>query len=115
MIIDFVFLILLVLSVIKGMSRGLVVAVFSFLAIIIGLAAAMKLSYIVANWLQHSFNTGKQWLPVLSFLIVMIGVILLVRWIAKLIQAAVNFSMLGWLNKLGGIAFYLLLYLSVYS
>ena len=115
MIIDLVFIILLVLSVVKGISRGLIVAVFSFLAIIIGLAAAMKLSYIVANWLQDSFNTGKQWLPVLSFLIVMIGVILLVRWVANLIQAAVNFSMLGWLNRLGGVAFYLLLYVSVYS
>ena len=59
MIIDIIFLILLALAVIKGISRGFIVAVFSFFAIIIGVAAAMKLSYIVANWLQHSFNTGK--------------------------------------------------------
>jgi membrane protein required for colicin V production len=115
MVIDIIFLILLVLSVIKGASRGLIVAVFSFLAIIIGVAAAMKLSYIVANWLQHSFNTGKQWLPVLSFLIVLVAVIFLVRWLANLLQAAIKVSMLGWLNKLGGIIFYLLLYISVFS
>ena len=65
------------LAIIKGISRGFIMAVFSFIAIIIGVAAAMKLSYIVANWLQHSFNTGKQWLPFLSFLIVLIGVIIL--------------------------------------
>ncbi len=115
MIIDIIFLLLLVLAIIKGISRGFIVAIFSFLAIIIGVAAAMKLSYIVANWLQHSFNTGQEWLPVLSFLIVLIGVILLVRWIANLIQTAVKIAMLGWLNKLGGIVLYLFIYLFTYS
>jgi membrane protein required for colicin V production len=115
MIIDIIFLILLVLAIIKGISRGFIVAIFSFFAIIIGVAAAMKLSYIVANWLQHSFNTGQEWLPVLSFLIVLIGVIFLVRWIANLIQAAIKIAMLGWLNKLGGIVLYLFIYLFTYS
>jgi membrane protein required for colicin V production len=115
MIIDIIFLILVVLAIIKGISRGFIVAIFSFFAIIIGVAAAMKLSYIVANWLQHSFNTGQEWLPVLSFLIVLIGVIFLVRWVANLIQAAVKTAMLGWLNKLGGVVLYLFIYLFTYS
>jgi membrane protein required for colicin V production len=115
MIIDIVFLLLLAFAIIKGISRGFIIAVFSFLAIIIGVAAAMKLSYIVANWLQHSFNTGKQWLPFLSFIIVLIIVIILVRLLANLINRALNFSMLGWLNKLGGIILFILLYISVYS
>jgi membrane protein required for colicin V production len=115
MIIDILFFILLVLAIIKGISRGLIVAIFSFFAIIIGVAAAMKLSYIVANWLQQSFNTSGKWLPIASFLIVLVGIIFLVRWIANLIQAALNVAMLGWLNKLGGIVLYLLIYLFVYS
>jgi membrane protein required for colicin V production len=115
MIIDIIFLLLLAFAIIKGISRGFIVAVFSFLAIIIGVAAAMKLSYIVADWLQHSFNTGRQWLPFLSFLIVLIGVIILVRFIANAIQRTMKFAMLGWLNKLGGILFYILLYISIYS
>ena len=115
MAIDIIFLLLIAVAVIKGMSRGFIVAIFSFLAIIIGVAAAMKLSYIVSAWLQNSFNTGKQWLPVLSFLIVFIAVLILVRWVANLIQAALNATMLGWLNKLGGIILYVLLFISVYS
>ncbi len=115
MIIDIIFLILVALAIIKGISRGLIVAVFSFLAIIIGVAAAMKLSYIVANRLQHSFNVNEKWLPVVSFIIVLLIVILLVRWVANLLQAAIKFAMLGWLNKLGGIILYLFIYLFVYS
>ncbi len=115
MIIDVIFLLLLAFAIIKGISRGFVVAVFSFLAIIIGVAAAMKLSYIVANWLQHSFNTGRQWLPFLSFIIILICVIFLVRLIANIIQRAINIAMLGWLNKIGGIVLFVLLYISVYG
>ena len=115
MIIDIVFVILLALAIIRGISRGFIVAIFSFIAIIIGVAAAMKLSFIVTGWLQESFNTGKQWLPILSFLIVFIGVVLLIRWLANLIQAAINIVTLGWLNKLGGILLYMLIYLFVYS
>jgi membrane protein required for colicin V production len=33
----------------------------------------------------------------------------------NLIQAAINIVMLGWLNKLGGIVLYMLIYLFVYS
>jgi membrane protein required for colicin V production len=115
MIIDIIFLVLLAFAIIKGIRRGFIVAVFSFLAVIIGVAAAMKLSYIVAGWLQHSFNTGERWLPFLSFLIVLSVVIILVRLVANAIQRAVNFTMLGWLNKLGGVLLYILLYISVYS
>jgi len=115
MIIDIILLILLVLAVIKGISRGFIVAIFSFFAIIIGVAAAMKFSFLAANWLQQSFNINGTWLPVLSFLLVFVGVVLLVKWAANLLQGAVNIVMLGWLNKLGGVILYLLIYLFVYS
>ena len=88
---------------------------FSFFAIINGVAGAMKLSYIVANWLQQSFNLSGRWLPIVSFIIVMIVVIFLVRWIANLIQAAIKIAMLGWLNKLGGVILYMFVFLLVYS
>jgi membrane protein required for colicin V production len=67
MIIDIVFVILLALAIIRGISRGFIVAIFSFIAIIIGVAAAMKLSFIVTGWLEEFFHTGKQWLPISVF------------------------------------------------
>lgn len=115
MIVDIVFVILVVLAIIRGVSRGFIVAVFSFFAIIIGVAAAMKLSYAVASWLQQSLNVSGKWLPIVSFIIVLVAVIFLVRWIANLIQAAINIAMMGWLNKLGGVVLYLFIYLFVYS
>ena len=99
----------------KGYSRGFIVAIFSFLAILIGLAAAIKLSVIVTGWLSSSTNISKDWLPFISFAAVMIIVIILVRWIANILQKSIELAMLGWLNRLAGIVLYIALYMMVYS
>jgi membrane protein required for colicin V production len=115
MIIDAIFFILMILAIFKGYRNGFIVAVFSFLAIIIGLAAALKLSTVVAGWLKDSTSISAAWLPFLSFALVMIGVIILVRIGAKLVQSAVEMIFLGWLNKLVGIILYAALYITLYS
>ena len=115
MIIDLLFVMLMIMAIIKGFSRGLIVAICSFLAIIIGLAAALKLSTLVAAWLHSSTNIAAQWLPFLSFILVMIAVIVLVRMGAGLLQKSVEFMMLGWINSLGGIILYIAIYITVFS
>lgn len=115
MIIDLAFIVLLTMAVIKGYTRGLVVAVFSLLAFIIGLAAALKLSALVAKWLGDNVNISEKWLPVASFALVFIGVVLLVRMGAKAVEKTMQFALLGWVNKLGGILFFAVLYLMIGS
>lgn len=115
MIIDILVLIFLVLAVIKGLRRGLIVAVFSIFAFIAGIAAAMKLSVVVADYLKDSVNISAKWLPFLSFAVVFIGVVLLVRWAASLLEATVEMAMMGWANKIGGIILYAILYMFTLS
>ena len=115
MFIDFIAIGLVVLAIIKGFRNGLVVAVFSLLAFVIGLAAALKLSAVVAEYLGTSTNISQRWLPILAFAIVFFVVVLLVRLGAKAIEGALRMAMLGWLNKLGGVMFYLLLYFLIFS
>lgn len=115
MLIDFIAIGLIVLAIIKGFRNGLVVAVFSLLAFVIGLAAALKLSAVVAEYLGTNTNISQRWLPILAFAIVFFVVVLLVRLGAKAIEEGVRMAMLGWLNKLGGVVFYLLLYFLIFS
>jgi membrane protein required for colicin V production len=115
MVIDFIAIGLVVLSIIKGLRNGLVLAVFSLLAFIIGLAAALKLSAVVADYLRASTNISQRWLPILAFAIVFFIVVLLVRLGAKAIEGVLRVAMLGWLNKLSGIVFYLVLYFFIFS
>lgn len=113
--IDIICAILIALAVWKGYSRGLIVAVFSFVAVVAGLAAAIKLSYVAAEWMRSNTNISGEWVPLLSFIVVMLIVILLVRWLANLVEAAFKVAMLGWINRLGGIILYVLLYMAIFS
>ena len=115
MFIDILLIVVLILAIIKGYQRGLIVGVFSFIAVIIGLAAAMKLSTIAASYIGKSIKISDAWLPVISFAVVFILVVLLIRLGVNLIQKTVEFSMLGWVNRLGGIILYTAIYVLVFS
>ncbi len=113
--IDSCLIILVVWAIIKGWKQGLVVAAFSFAAVFIGMAAAVKTSAILAKWLGESVSINMGWLPFLAFILIMIVVGILVRIVAKIIESTLKFSMLGWLNTLGGVVLYMVLYISVFS
>lgn len=115
MIIDLIYAVLLVIAIFKGLRRGFIVAIFSLLAFIVGLAAAMKLSTVVAHQLADSTNISSRWMPFISFLIVFLVVVLLVRLVAKMVEKSVEFALLGWLNRLLGVVLYIALYTTIFS
>ena len=115
MLIDVIFVVLMVLALFKGYSKGLIVALFSVLAFIVGIAAALKLSTIVANRLKESVSVANNWLPLVSFLIVFIVVVVLVQFGAKLIEKTFQIAMLGWANRLAGALLYMVLYTILFS
>lgn len=115
MLLDLIFAVIILLAVLRGYKRGLIVGVFSFVAVIIGLAAAVKLSTVAADKIGKAVKISEQWLPIISFAIVFIIVVLLIRLGAKAIEGAVETVMLGWVNKLGGIIFYVAIYTIVFS
>jgi membrane protein required for colicin V production len=115
MLIDIIVFVLLLLALWKGLRKGLIVAVFSFLAFIVGLAAALKLSALAAEYIGRSVSVSQRWLPVLAFLAVFLVVVLLVRLGAKVLEKATEMMMLGWANRLGGVLFFALVYLFIFS
>jgi membrane protein required for colicin V production len=115
MILDLVFVVILIFAIVKGYRRGLIVGIFSFVAIIIGLAAAIKLSAVVADYIGKTVKISDQWLPLISFAVVFFIVVLLVRLGANAIQKTVETIMLGWVNRIGGIIFYMAIYITVFS
>jgi membrane protein required for colicin V production len=115
MIIDIIFVLVIILAIFKGMRTGFILGIFSLIAFIIGLAAALKLSAVVAVYLQHHVVTASRWLPVISFLLVFIGVTLLIGLGARVIKKTMDFAMLGWLDRLGGIVLYIILNTIIFS
>ena len=115
MIIDIIVVIILILAAIKGFRQGLIVALFSVIAFIVGLAAAIKLSVVVGGYIGQAVNVSDKWLPIISFAVVFLIVVILVRLGAKFIQKTVELAMLGWVNRLGGILLYAVLYVLIFS
>jgi membrane protein required for colicin V production len=115
MLLDIIFAVLILLAAWKGYSQGLVIGLFSLVSIIIGLAAAIKLSAVVAGWIGKAVKISEEWLPVISFIVVFIIVVLLIRLGARAIQSTIEVAMLGWVNRLGGIILYVAIYTIVFS
>jgi membrane protein required for colicin V production len=115
MIIDIAFVLVMILAIFKGLGKGLILGIFSLLAFIIGLAAALKLSVVVAGWLKDSAGSLSKWLPLISFILVFIAVVFLVNLAARAIKKTMQFAMLGWLDSLGGMILYLAIYTIIFS
>ena len=105
----------MIFAIIKGYQKGLIIALFSIIAFVVGLAAALKLSAAVAVYLEHSTTVSSKWLPAISFILVFILVVILVQLGAKLLQKTFELVLLGWLNRLFGIVLYIILYTLIFS
>lgn len=105
----------MIIAIFKGLGKGFIIGIFSLLAFIIGLAAALKFSAVVAGYLQEKGMESTKWLPPLSFFLVFIIVVLLVGLGARLIKKTANFAMLGWLDSLLGIFLYMIIYVIIFS
>ena len=115
MFLDVVYLLLIIVAAFKGMQKGLIVALFSIFAFIAGLAAALKLSAVVAARLSVEVSPAFKWLPMLSFLLVFILVVFVVNLGGRIIQKAVETILLGWINRVGGMILYVALYTFIFS
>jgi membrane protein required for colicin V production len=106
---DIAALIIIGLFFIRGYMKGLIVAAFSVVAILLGLVVALKFSQSLAEWLRIHDYVSSAWVQVVSYIALFIGVVLLVRMVARAIEGAVEGMMLGTLNKLAGGILYALL------
>ncbi len=113
--IDIIFAILIAIAIFKGYRKGLIIAIFSIVAFIVGLAAALKLSATVAAYLQNSVSISGKWLPFLSFAMVFGVVAVLVSLGGKLIEKTFEMALLGWANRIGGILLFVILYTIIFS
>lgn len=106
MAIDIIGIILIVLFFIRGYLKGFIVAIFSVLAILLGILCALKLSQSLSDWLLAKGYITSGWVTIISYVILFIGVVIIVNLLARLLQRAVEGLMLGTINRLLGGLFY---------
>jgi len=115
MVIDMLLAVTLLLAIFKGWSKGLIVGVFSLLGLILGAAAALKLSGTFALYMNREVGHPSPLWPVVAFVLIFLVVALLVRFIATMLEKVLQLAMLGWLNRIGGILLYGFTYAILFS
>lgn len=108
--IDAILIIPLLWAAYKGFRKGLIIEVFSLLALFAGIYGGIHFSDFAADLLRDSFNLKEQYLPALSFALTFIGVIVLVYFLGKMVEKVINMAAMKPLNKIAGAAFSLLKY-----
>ena len=103
--IDILLIIPLLWGLYKGFSKGLIIEAATLVAFGLAVWGAIKFHNFVSDWMQHSMGWGSKYIPLLSFAVIFIGVLLVVFGIAKLLEKFVRAISLGFLNKLGGALF----------
>lgn len=115
MLIDILFLAMMAMAIFNGVRNGLIAAIFSIVGWVLGLIAAFKFSGWAASRLEGVINVSERMLSIISFVLVFAVVILVVTLTAKLVEKTFQLALLGWVNRIGGIFFYVLLYTLIFS
>jgi membrane protein required for colicin V production len=103
-LLDWIFIIIIGVSAIYGLFKGLIKEVVSLPAVIIGFIVASRF-YMGAFPLLIDLGLGEQAANILSFFVLFIVIFIVIVLIGRLIHKFVHAIFLGWLNRLGGIGF----------
>lgn len=100
---DIIIIAVLVISVFIGLRVGIIKAVLSLVGVIVGVLLAGKFYVLLAERLV--FIPQEALARIAAFAIILIGVMLIAGILAAVLGWAVSLVMLGWLNRLGGAIF----------
>jgi membrane protein required for colicin V production len=102
MVLDIVLLIMAILAFIRGWKKGLLWAICSLLAVVLGIVVALKLSSELSEYLFVQQIITSKYTLLISFVILFLGTIFLFRMLIKFVEAILDKLFLGWINNLLG-------------
>lgn len=102
MILDGIIGVALVLAFIRGWKKGVLWAVASLGAVVLGSLVSLKLSHTVALYLQEQNIINSQYTLIISYILLFLLVMYGLRFLIKLIEKLLQSLMLGWANRLAG-------------
>ena len=89
----------------KGFKHGLIIEVFTLLALVVGLYAGIHFSDFVADFLKKSAGWSSKYVPVVAFTITCLAVGAMVYFAGKAIERVVKITNLTPVNKGLGVFF----------
>lgn len=104
---DIVLIVVLAGFTLTGLRTGLIKAILSLAGVIVGVILAGHYYLPLSERLTFISNTAVT--KVVAFAIILIGIMVIATVLARFLKWAVSLVMLGWVNRLGGAVFGLIL------
>ena len=102
---DIIIAVPLIWGIYKGYKKGFIIEIASLIALGLGIWGGIKFSFISANYLEEVFSISDQLMPLISFVITFIVIVVAVFSLAKIVQRIVKMVALGLINRLAGAIF----------
>ena len=104
---DIIIIVAIAITILIGLKIGLIKAVLSLAGLIVGVILAGR--YYVPLAEQLAFIPQATVAKIVAFAIILIAVMVIAGVLARLLKWAASVMMLGWVNRLGGAVFGLVL------
>ena len=103
--VDIIITLILCIFGFKGFKNGLIKELGSLLGLIAGIFLAIRFSDLVSSLISENSGFSSEYLPIISFAIIFITVVILIIVFSKLLDRFVKVVKLQWLNKSAGVVF----------
>ena len=103
--VDLVFAILLLWAAYRGFTKGFIVQLATFAALLLGILGAVMFSDFTSSLIIKKFDVSGQYLPILSFAVTFIAIVIAVHILAKALNKLIDAIALGIVNRLLGVLF----------
>ena len=97
---DIILGIILILSFVSGMKKGLFVTLASLIGLVLGLIGAIYFSEFAASYLYEWSSWSEQTVNIAARIVTFIGIVILISWAGKFLTKMADFAFLGVFNKL---------------
>jgi membrane protein required for colicin V production len=103
-LLDIILGIILILSFVSGMKKGLFVTLASLIGLVLGIIGALYFSDFAAGYIYEWFNWSEQTVNIAARAVTFIAIVIIISWAGKFLTKMADFAFLGVFNKiLGGV------------
>ena len=104
-VLDIILLCFVALLIVNGIRKGFIISLATLVALIVGIYCAVHFSNYISDLLIRHVHPSGIWLPVLSFSITFLIVVILIMLLAKGLEKLVKLVGMGFFNRLFGAIF----------
>jgi membrane protein required for colicin V production len=100
--VDIALIAIIIIGAILGYREGFLMALFSFIALVLGVLGAFKLLGWAMLFLADHFDVDKDILPYVAFGVVFLAIVIVVKLIGNMLKLSIDKSFLGRIDQVAG-------------